>query len=84
MGMLTRYNDQQARWMAVSYDGHHYYWSNQEYQVYKEALKRDVKILHFQDGSVALADIRRVEPYTPPAKRPRFKFEGDEIVATEQ
>jgi hypothetical protein len=67
MSMLTKYNDQQVNWKAVTYDDYEYFWSDAEYEVYKKATENaDLKILHFKDGSLAIADVRRVEPYDRP------------------
>lgn len=68
--MLTKYNDQQVKWKATTYDDYEYYWTDSEYEVYKKATgNSDIKILNFKDGSLAIADVRRVEDYTPPPKK---------------
>lgn len=67
MSLLTKHNDQEVKWKATTFDEYEYYWSDQEYEVYKKATENsDLKILHFKDGSLAIADIRRVEQYIPP------------------
>ena len=64
VSMLTKYNDQQVNWVATTYDDFEYYWTNNEYEVYKKATENpEIKILHFKDGSLSIADIRRVEQY---------------------
>lgn len=69
MGMLTKYNDQQVRWVATTYDDYQYYFTDNEYAIYRQATRDpDIKVLHFRDGSLSVADIRRVEPYIPPPK----------------
>lgn len=77
MSLLTKFNDQQVRWKAITYDDYECYWRDGEYEVYKKATQNaDIKILHFKDGSVAIADIRRVEPYTPPIKKPSVQWDN--------
>lgn len=66
--MLTKYNDRQVKWRATTYDGYEYFWTDKEYEVYKKATENaELKILHFKDGTLAIADVRRVESYIKPA-----------------
>ena len=68
--MLTKYDNQQVRWLATSYDDYEYYWTESEYRVYLKACENtDLKILNFKDGSLAIGDIRRVEKYMPPIEK---------------
>lgn len=66
---------QEFEWLITTFDNKEYVFTDEEYQFYKLAIQKDIKVLFFKEISIAVSDIRRAEKR---AIKVRTEWELDE------